>query len=176
MRLFDSKPMATGSCGGHRFLADTGIRCCRTSSPTVVGLVDTATSPASVWRSAEAALPEVARLAGTFPDASGPNCFGSVMAAAGVAGAEAEWMMRQPFEEWLARSTAAGGRDENPGTVLVWRSAEGAEHAAVTLGGGWAFHKPSQGWMSPRVVLTAADVVRSSRAQGLRLSRRRLLS
>jgi len=97
------------------------------------------------------------------------------MAAAGVAGAEHAWMMREPFEEWLARSTTPGGDDGKVGTVLVWRSTAGAEHAAVTLGAGWALHKPSQGWMSPTKVLTVAAVMRSSRASGLRVSRRRLV-
>lgn len=131
--------------------------------------------PASVWESAETVLPDAFRLAGTFPSASGPNCFGAVMAAAGVAGAEHAWMMREPFEEWLARSTTPGGDDGKVGTVLVWRSTAGAEHAAVTLGAGWALHKPSQGWMSPTKVLTVAAVMRSSRASGLRVSRRRLV-
>jgi hypothetical protein len=43
-------------------------------------------------------LPRARELAGTFPRGSGPNCFGTVMAAAGVEGAADEWMQRQPFD------------------------------------------------------------------------------
>ncbi len=56
---------------------------------------------AATWRRAAAVLPGARDLAGAFADASGPNCFGTVMAAAGVAGAEDVWMLREPFEEWL---------------------------------------------------------------------------
>lgn len=130
---------------------------------------------AATWRSLAGVLPQAQRLAGTFPAASGPNCFGAVMAAAGVPGAEAVWMQRSPFEAWLSEHTRAGGRDGDPDTLLVWRSARGeVEHAAVTLGDGWALHQPSQGWMSPTTVLTVPEVVAGSRYRGLRLSRRRL--
>jgi hypothetical protein len=128
-----------------------------------------------VWESADL-LPGARRLAGTFPDRSGPNCFGAVMAATGVEGADTVWMLREPFEEWLATSTRPGGRDDEPGSVLVWRSPDGlVQHAAVTLGGGWALHKPSQGWMSPTKVLTVAECRASSRAPGRRLERRALV-
>jgi cell wall-associated NlpC family hydrolase len=63
-----------------------------------------------------------------------------------------------------------------PGTVLVWRSASGAvQHAAVTLGAGWALHKPSQGWMSPVKVLEVRDLLRSARGPDRRLGRRTLV-
>lgn len=97
------------------------------------------------WLRAKPVLPGARTLAGTFPLASGPNCFGAVMAAAGVAGAESVWMQREPFETWLSQQTRAGGRDGEAGTVLVWRSPDGLlQHAAVTIGDGWALHKPSQ--------------------------------
>ena len=128
-----------------------------------------------VWASAAGILPDARRLGGTFPAASGPNCFGAVMAAAGVRGADAVWMLREPFEDWLAAATRPGGRDDDPGTVLVWRSPDGlVQHAAVTIGGGWALHKPSQGWMSPTKVLTVGECRASSRAPGRRLERRTL--
>ncbi|MGN6611034.1 MAG: hypothetical protein ACTHLJ_04615, partial [Angustibacter sp.] len=41
----------------------------------------------TAWRAATSLLPGARELAGTFPAASGPNCFGTVMAAAGVPGA-----------------------------------------------------------------------------------------
>lgn len=131
----------------------------------------------ATWRAIEGPLPRARALAGTFPDGSGPNCFGTVMAASGVGGAEKEWMQREPFESWLAERTVPGGRDEDAGTVLVWRSGDGlVQHAAVTLGDGWALHKPSQGWMSPVKVLGVRDVKLSSRAPGRFLKRRRLVS
>ena len=128
-----------------------------------------------MWDSAERVLPDARRLAGTFPAGSGPNCFGTVMAAAGVAGADTVWMLREPFERWLSATTRPGGDDAEAGTVLVWRSPDGlVQHAAVTLGGGWALHKPSQGWMSPTKVLTVAECKASSRASGRRLERHTL--
>ncbi|GBF05184.1 hypothetical protein DAERI_030350 [Deinococcus aerius] len=131
--------------------------------------------PEVVWEAAALLLPRARELAGTFPDASGPNCFGTVMAAAGVGGAEQEWMQREPFEAFLAGRAQPGGRDDQPGTLLVWRDEAGAvQHAAVTLGAGWALHKPSQSWMTPRVVLPTSDLIRYSRTRGWRLHRSRL--
>lgn len=131
----------------------------------------------TTWHRVGDVLPAAQDLAGTFPSGSGPNCFGTVMGAAGVAGAAGIWMQREPFEEWLAVATRRGGRDEAPGTVLVWRDTEASlQHAAVTLGDGWALHKPSQGWMSPVKVLTVRDVILSARARGNHLQRRTLLS
>ena len=128
--------------------------------------------PQSVWKRATERLPGARELAGTFPDRSGPNCFGTVMAAAGVEGAEREWMLREPFEAWLASQTRLGGIDDEPATVLVWRNTDGyVDHAAVTLEGGYALHKPSQGWMSPTKVLSVIEVKRSGAAPGLRLQR-----
>lgn len=84
-----------------------------------------------------------------------PDDVAAVMAAAGVRGADDE-----PFESWLATNCTMAGRDDRPGTVLVWRDVQGNNtHAAVTLGGGWALHKPSQEWRSPRQVLTVRDLI-----------------
>ena len=132
---------------------------------------------AAVWREATRVLPGAPGLAGRFPDGSGPNCFATVMAAAGVDDVATRWMQREPFEEWLAARTRRGGRDDRPGTVLVWRSPDGlVQHAGVTLGDGWAMHKPSQGWMSPVKVLTVAEVLLSARGPGRRLTRRTLVA
>ncbi|HEY3560462.1 MAG TPA: hypothetical protein VGL05_23515 [Kribbella sp.] len=121
-------------------------------------------------------FPRVRELAGTFADGSGPNCFGTVMAASGVEGAEQVWMVREPFEEWLAGHTEPGGTDDVPGTVFVWRdSAALVQHAALTIGDGWMLHKPSQSWMSPRKVRTVAEVKRATRTAGWRLERHRVL-
>ncbi|WP_328323651.1 hypothetical protein OHA70_31300 [Kribbella sp. NBC_00382] len=121
-------------------------------------------------------LPSARALAGTWPEGSGANCFGTVMAAAGVEGAEHTWMQREPFEQWLADHTSRGGRDEVPGTVLVWRdtSTHLVQHAAVSLGDGYALHKPSQAWSTPRKVRTVGEVRRSTRTAGWRLERHSL--
>ncbi|ADB32583.1 hypothetical protein Kfla_3525 [Kribbella flavida DSM 17836] len=130
---------------------------------------------AEVWRDAARLVPRARELAGTFAQGSGPNCFGTVMAACGVEGAESQWVQRQPFDTWLAESATRGGRDGVPGTVLVWRSSDGAvQHAAVTLGSGWALHKPSQAWASPRKVRTVDEILRASRRHGWRLQRHSL--
>jgi hypothetical protein len=128
--------------------------------------------PKEVWDSAAHTLPDARRIAGAFATASGPNCFGTVMAAAGVVDADTVWMQREPFERWLSEKTRPNGEDAAPGTVLVWRSPDGlVQHAAVTLGDGWVLHKASQGWMSPNKVLTADECKASSRASGRRLER-----
>lgn len=132
--------------------------------------------PEDIWTSVSGLLPAAQRIAGNFPAASGPNCFGAVMGAAGVSGAETVWMQRDPFERWLREQTRPGGSDDDAGTVLVWRSPDGlVQHAAVTLGAGWVLHKPSQGWMSPTKVLTVAECKASSRSIGRRLHRRSLV-
>ena len=129
----------------------------------------------STWRRALTVLPAARPLAGTFPDRSGPNCFGTVMAAAGVVGADTTWMQREPFEDWLDAATRPGGDDHAAGTVLVWRDERRqVQHAAVTLGDGWALHKPSQRWMSPTKVLTGREVILSSRRAGCHLARHRI--
>ena len=131
--------------------------------------------PEHVWESVARTLPAARTIAGTFPAESGPNCFGTVMAATGVLGAERVWMQREPFERWLSETTRPGGDDADPGTVLVWRSPDGLlEHAAVTIGEGWVLHKPSQGWMSPNKVLTSHETKLSSRSRGRRLKRHTL--
>ncbi len=132
----------------------------------------------ATWSAAADVLPGARDLAGTFAECSGPNCFGTVMAAAGVAGAASTWMQREPFEEWLAANTtpvAGTGRDRDTGTVFVWRDADGAaQHSCVTLGDGWMLNKPSQGWMSPRFVWTVEQTKRHTREAGWRLHRRRI--
>lgn len=121
-------------------------------------------------------LERVRELAGTFAGGSGPNCFGTVMAACGVEGAEDVWMLREPFEEWLANHTERGGRDDVPGTVFVWRdTASRVQHAALTIGDGWMLHKPSQSWMTPRKIRSVGEVKRATRTAGWRLERHRVV-
>ena len=127
------------------------------------------------WAAIGSRLPGARMLAGRFPMKSGPNCFGTVMAVAGVQDAEHAWMQIAPFEDWLALATSPGGDDDDPGTVLVWRVATGQPvHAAITIGEGWLIHKPSQGWMSPVKVLAVSAGKYSARTPGRRLSRRRI--
>lgn len=131
--------------------------------------------PESVWAGCADLLPGARSLAGTFSLGEDANCFSTVLAAAGIAEAREQWVQREPFEDFLAERTRRGGHDDDPGTVLVWRSADGlVQHAGVTLGGGWALNKRSQSWHAPRAVLGVREAVLASRAPGLRLSRRRL--
>jgi hypothetical protein len=121
--------------------------------------------PEEIWRVAASILPRARELSGTFATGSrggsvaGENaafCFATVMAAAGVQGAN-----DVGFEGWLTAHCMMGGSDDLPGTVLVWRNDDGdLHHAAVTLGGGWALHKPGQEWLSPRQVLAVRDLNR----------------
>lgn len=124
------------------------------------------------WSNCSAILPRAKLLAGTFAAGSGPNCFGTVMAAAGVADADEMWMHNDTFDEWLDQATIRGGEYGSPGTVLVWRSNLGkALHAAVTVGDGWVLEKSSQAWSSPRSVLSVAEVVKAGRTDGSHLER-----
>jgi len=136
-----------------RVVSDGQLPCRRTSVP------------GEIWREAAALLPHARKLSGTFASGSRGGsftgddaafCFATVMASAGVQGAN-----DVPFEGWLAAHCLAGGNDDLPGTVLVWRNADGnLHHAAVTLGGGWALHKPGQEWLTPRQVLAVSDLNR----------------
>lgn len=131
---------------------------------------------ATAWKAVAALLPRVRELAGTFAERGEHNCFGTVMAAAGVHDPADTWVEREPIERWLANATAptrGADADDLAGTVLVWRNATGEiDHTAVTIGDGWAFEKPSQDWWRPRVVLAADELVRSKRSPGYRLERR----
>lgn len=129
----------------------------------------------AAWQACRAVLPGARDLAGSFPDASGPNCFGTVMAAAGGSGAAAECMLQEPFLDWVGSTTRPGGDDSAPGTVLVWRDGSGLPvHAAVTIGYGWALEKASGEWWTPRAIRRVKDVIRTTRATGQRLERHHL--
>jgi len=121
-------------------------------------------------------MPGVKAIAGTYATASGPNCFGAVMAAAGVTGAETEWMQLEPFEKWLAaQCRPIRGSRSKPGTVLVWRDPERvAQHAAICVDEDFALEKPSQGWMTPRWVRPLAEIIQTNRAKWQRLERHQL--
>jgi len=97
------------------------------------------------------------------------------MAACGVEGADKVWILREPFEQWVAENTTPGGRDDAPGIVFVWRDTlHAVQHAAITIGDGWMLHKPSQSWMTPRKVRTVGEVKRSTRTAGWQLQRHRM--
>ncbi|HUR78820.1 MAG TPA: hypothetical protein VMZ22_12805 [Acidimicrobiales bacterium] len=113
-------------------------------------------------------VPGARAMAGTFADGSGPNCLSTVMEAAGASGV---------FDEWLANACRPGGNDDDPGIVLVWRDAEAQPaHAAITLGDGWAFEKPSREWWTRRQVLSIGDLKRGNRVRGWRLERHRIVA
>jgi hypothetical protein len=142
---------------------------------------------AKTWKASAAFVPRAREFAGTFSRGSArhervrgaerleaASCFASVMAVAGVADTDA--IVQAPFEAWLGDASRPGGDDKEPGTVLVWRDHTGlSTHAAVTLGDGWAFEKPSQCWYSPRRVLRADDLIRNARQRGERVERHRMV-
>lgn len=122
-------------------------------------------------------LPNAIELAGTFPQRSGPNCFGTVMAATGQDTANV-WMQTEPFMNWLKTHTVPveGTRnDAQAGTVLVWHEKGQLAHAAVTVGNGWVLHKASQSWSSPISVLPVEELIHSWTYPGTVLSRHRVL-
>ena len=130
----------------------------------------------ATWKRCVAKLPAARALAGSFPRGSGPNCFGTVMAAAGIEGAGDECVVESPFLSWMEATCGRGGADDEPGTVLLWRDAAGLPvHAAVTIGDGWAVEKASAEWWTPRAVRTVGEVIRTSRLKGQHLERHRIL-
>ncbi|WP_424951357.1 hypothetical protein [Deinococcus sp.] len=105
-------------------------------------------------------FPELPRLMGSFAQGSGPNCFGSVMAACGVPGVEGLWLHAPLLLRWLNRVASPSDTLDACGTVLVWRDAAGkAQHAALSLGDGWLFHKEAQAWFAPRQVVRLQDAL-----------------
>lgn len=116
-------------------------------------------------------FPGLLPLMGTFAAESGPNCFGSVMAACGVPGVSGLWMHSPPFLRWLERVAVSSDGLEACGTVLVWRDAAGqVQHAALALGHGWLFHKESQAWFSPRQVVRQQGALDRWRHEGWTVS------
>lgn len=101
----------------------------------------------STWSAIAGLLPRARELAGTFPDGSGPNCFGTVMAACGVEGAAEEWMQRQPFDAWLAESTTRGGRDavRAPSSSGAQRTAPSSTPPSPSATAGPSTSPPSPG-------------------------------
>lgn len=133
--------------------------------------------PSMVWQQAHAVLPQAEQLAGSFAaSGSGANCFGTVLAAAGLEVSEVQvgpdW-----FQIWLDEHTEriTGTQcDDQPGVVFAWTEHGKLTHAAVTIGAGWMLAKPSQSWSSPRLVRPVREVVNSWRYPETSLSRYRL--
>src|SRR5699024_3974828 len=134
--------------------------------------------PSSVWKRAQAVLPDAEQLAGTFPTAGGSraNCFGTVMAGTGL---DVRDVLIGPdkFQAWLDEHTegvTGTKHDDEPGVVFAWTEHGILAHATVSIGGGWMFGKGSQAWSSPRFAQTVRDVVNSWRYPKTRLSRYRI--
>lgn len=129
----------------------------------------------ATWQRCRAFLPGARHLAGSFPMSSGPNCFGTVMATAGITEAPDECVLQAPFDAWLGTACRPSGSDDDAGTVLVWRDLSGVPvHSAITIGDGWALEKASGEWWTPCAIRTVADIIRTGRARGQRLERHSL--
>lgn len=111
------------------------------------------------WRQALRALPGILSRAGTFHPDSGPNCFGAIIEA--FKGQHIQRRTeRNEFETWLRARVAKPGVTDELGTVLLWRDDHDAlQHAAVSLGDGYAFHKEAQTWWSPWQVVRLTEVI-----------------
>lgn len=134
--------------------------------------------PGAVWKHAQSVLPQAERLAGTFArGGSGPNCFGTVLAAAGLDVSDVQ-IGPDALQAWLGEHTEpikGTSHDDEPGIVFAWTEHGHVAHATVTIGDGWMLSKPSQAWSSPRLVCTVREVVNSWRYPTTRLSRHRIL-
>ncbi|MDO4607348.1 MAG: hypothetical protein Q4B12_08525 [Bowdeniella nasicola] len=118
-------------------------------------------------------LPAAKSLAGTFAERSGPNCFHTVMCAAGENPPD-PWVTQDVFTEFLERRAEPlkdNRADATAGVIFTWTLHGELAHAAVTLGDGWSLVKPSQSWSSPRLVWTVPEVVASWRIKGATMQR-----
>lgn len=115
--------------------------------------------------------PRVQRLANTFADISGPNCFSTTLAAITEDAANAEtianfWLHQEPFLNGLARRGFALRENLRPETagltdcVLVWRDDSGQpQHACYLIADGIVLNKDAQTWFSPRQLLPLQSVL-----------------
>jgi len=135
--------------------------------------------PGRVWARASSRVPRAHLLAGSFSTTgSGPNCFGTVMAAAGEDDVDETQVGPDHFQAWLEQRTepvAGTVCDDEPGIVFVWTEHGDLAHATVTIGSGWMLTKPSQSWSSPRLIYTVRETVNTWRFPETRLTRYRLL-
>jgi hypothetical protein len=124
--------------------------------------------PENTW----AALPEqVRRLAGTFSNSSGANCFATVIAGLTPDLLESRriaqtWMLEFEF---LAALDSHGFHDAGkleipaqPTSVLTWWTSSGKIiHACLVLEFGLVLNKDAQSWFAPRQILKLEDVLES---------------
>lgn len=104
-------------------------------------------------------LPGVRARVGTFPTESGPNCFGAVIEA--FTGEPISTRTeRDTFTAWLEQRQPQQGDATELGTILLWHDGHNTlQHAAVSLGDGYVFHKEAQTWWSPWQVVHLSVVV-----------------
>lgn len=88
----------------------------------------------AVWNHARAVLPQAERLAGTFAaSGSGANCFGTVLAAAGVDVSDVQ-VGPDRFQAWLdehAEPVNGTASDDQPGVVFAWTEHGDLAHASL---------------------------------------------
>jgi hypothetical protein len=67
---------------------------------------------------------------------------------------------RKTFGEWLQQQPKSMGEPTDLGTILIWHDETGAiQHAAVSLGDGYIFHKEEQTWWSPWQVVPYNETI-----------------
>jgi hypothetical protein len=124
--------------------------------------------PENTW----AALPEqVRRLAGTFSNSSGANCFATVIAGLTPDLLESTrisslWILEHEFlAELSARGFHDAGKLEIPvklNSVITWLNSSGKIiHACLVLDSGLVLNKDAQSWFTPRQILKLEDVLES---------------
>lgn len=121
----------------------------------------------------------VQRLAGTFADSSGPNCFSTTLAAITQDEITGDtianfWLHQEPFFQGLARrgytlrSDLSVSAPDLRDAVLIWNDAQGqAQHACYLVENGLVLNKNSQAWFAPIQLLqlqTVLDVWREEEA------------
>jgi hypothetical protein len=118
------------------------------------------------------AIPEqVCRLAGTFSNSSGANCFATVIAGLTSDLRESRrianlWMLEFEFLAALeSRGFREAGKLEfpvKPNSVLTWWNSGGKIiHACLVFDSGLVLNKDAQSWFTPRQILKLEDVLES---------------
>lgn len=123
--------------------------------------------------------PQIRLLAGTFAPHSGPNCLGTVLAAAtrsphlalSIAG---HWLHPEVFLRGLAErgyqaTDLPAEADAMPaGAVINFVDESGrVQHAAYYLGDGLVLNKDAQSWFTPRQILRLPDFLHAWSEDGL---------
>lgn len=104
-------------------------------------------------------LPGVWARVGTFPTDSGPNCFGAVIESF-TGETISNRTERDNFTGWLNQRQPRHGDEMELGAVLLWYDDQNTlQHAAVSFGESYVFHKEAQTWWSPWQVVQLAEVV-----------------